>query len=269
MANKSTFIKLDRNILRWAWYGNGNVFRVFVHLLLTAAVEPQLVGNHLIGRGDVLTSLERLQQQLNMSLQCIRTALLTLKNSGAVTQYKIGRNAVYHVVNYDYYQSKVTQKKKPELTQLSTENQHETNKELTTHKKEELRNNNIYSHTARAREENTVVFPGGESDEPEKLTYGAYGNVRLTDDEYRTLSEQFGKDTLDGAIDILDGHIQKRGAAFRSECHAAEIREWAAVKFLRLQAERKSATYKSSRASKAASAEAGRLDFDLDGLCKV
>lgn len=269
MANKSTFIKLDRNILRWAWYGNGNVFRVFVHLLLTAATEPQLVGNHLIGRGDVLTSLERLQQQLNMSLQCIRTALLTLKNSGAITQYKIGRNAVYHVVNYDYYQSRATQKKKPELTQLSTENQHETNTELTTHKKEEIRINNIYSLTARAREENTIVFPGGESDEPEKAVYGAYGNVRLTDGEYKILLEQFGKDTLDGAIDILDGHIQKRGAAFRSECHAAEIREWAAIKFLRLQAESKAAAYKSGRASKAASADADRLEINLDELCEV
>ena len=91
----------------------------------------------------------------------------------------------------------------------------------------------------------------------------------MTDGEYKILLEQFGKDTLDGAIDILDGHIQKRGAAFRSECHAAEIREWAAIKFLRLQAESKAAAYKSGRASKAASADADRLEINLDELCEV
>ena len=37
MAEKTTFIKLDRNIIRWQYYKDPIVMRVFLHLLLTAA----------------------------------------------------------------------------------------------------------------------------------------------------------------------------------------------------------------------------------------
>lgn len=281
MANKSTFIKLDRNILRWMWYNNGNVFRVFVHLLLIAGAETRVVGTHLLARGDVLTSLESMQQRLNMSKQEVRTALSTLKKTGEITQFKVGRNVVYHVENYDYYQGRSTQKKQDELTrnqhelntnptqsstqfsepenvgvervsgnsangeltQLSTPNQHESNTNLTPVKKEEIRNKNIYniythSPCARAREASGDVKDTHENIPQDLPGYGRYGNVRLTSDEYSELCCEFGEDVTNGAIDILDGHIKKRGAAFKSECHAVDIREWCVSKYQRLQAEK-------------------------------
>lgn len=281
MANKSTFIKLDRNILRWMWYNNGNVFRVFVHLLLIAGAETRVVGTHLLARGDVLTSLESMQQRLNMSKQEVRTALSTLKKTGEITQFKVGRNVVYHVENYDYYQGRSTQNKQDELTrnqhelntnptqsstqfsepenvgvdrvsgnsangeltQLSTSNQHESNTNLTPVKKEEIRNKNIYniythSPCARAREASGDVKDTHENIPQDLPGYGRYGNVRLTPDEYSELCGEFGEDVTKGAIDILDGHIKKRGAAFRSECHAVDIREWCVSKYQRLQAEK-------------------------------
>lgn len=281
MANKSTFIKLDRNILRWMWYNNGNVFRVFVHLLLIAGAETRVVGTHLLARGDVLTSLESMQQRLNMSKQEVRTALSTLKKTGEITQFKVGRNVVYHVENYDYYQGRSTQKKQDELTrnqhelntnptqsstqfsepenvgvdrvsgdsvngeltQLSAPNQHESNTNLTPVKKEEIRNKNIYniythSPCARAREASGDVKDTHENIPQDMPGYGRYGNVRLTPDEYSELCGEFGEDVANGAIDILDGHIKKRGAAFRSECHAVDIREWCVSKYQRLQAEK-------------------------------
>jgi DNA replication protein DnaD len=281
MANKSTFIKLDRNILRWMWYNNGNVFRVFVHLLLIAGAETRVVGTHLLARGDVLTSLESMQQRLNMSKQEVRTALSTLKKTGEITQFKVGRNVVYHVENYDYYQGRSTQKKQDELTrnqhelntnptqsstqfsepenvgadrvsensangeltQLSTPNQHESNTNLTPVKREEIRNKNIYniythSPCARAREAGGDVKDTHENIPQDLPGYGRYGNVRLTPDEYSELCGEFGEDVANGAIDILDGHIKKRGAAFKSECHAVDIREWCVSKYQRLQAEK-------------------------------
>jgi hypothetical protein len=263
------------------WYNNGNVFRVFVHLLLIAGVETRVVGTHLLARGDVLTSLESMQQRLNMSKQELRTALSTLKKTGEITQFKVGRNVVYHVENYDYYQGRSTQKKQDELTrnqhelntnptqsstqfsepenvgvdrvsensangeltQLSTPNQHESNTNLTPVKKEEIRNKNIYniythSPCARAREASGNVKDTHENIPQDLPGYGRYGNVRLTPDEYSELCGEFGEDVANGAIDILDGHIKKRGAAFKSECHAVDIREWCVSKYQRLQAEK-------------------------------
>lgn len=285
MANKSTFIKLDRNILRWMWYNNGNVFRVFVHLLLIAGAETRVVGTHLLARGDVLTSLESMQQRLNMSKQEVRTALSTLKKTGEITQFKVGRNVVYHIANYDRYQGKSTRSQhelntiltrfatrfsepsnvggdcvsdvskeskqhdlqhelNTNLTRLERENEKETEKEKRTKKekaqekdKEKVYIYNTHSLSARAREES-----GDVKDTPENLpplkSYGRYGNVRLTPDEYSELCGEFGEDVANGAIDILDGHIKKRGAAFKSECHAVDIREWCVSKYQRLQAEK-------------------------------
>lgn len=286
MANKSTFIKLDRNILRWMWYNNGNVFRVFVHLLLIAGAETRVVGTHLLARGDVLTSLESMQQRLNMSKQEVRTALSTLKKTGEITQFKVGRNVVYHIANYDRYQGKSTRSQhelntiltrfatrfsepsnvdgdcvsgvskenkqhdlqhelNTNLTRLERENEKETEKEKRTKKekvkekdKEKVYIYNTHSLSARAREESGDVKDTHENIPQDLPGYGRYGNVRLTSDEYSELCGEFGEDVANGAIDILDGHIKKRGAAFRSECHAVDIREWCVSKYQRLQAEK-------------------------------
>lgn len=300
MANKSTFIKLDRNILRWMWYNNGNVFRVFVHLLLIAGAETRVVGTHLLARGDVLTSLESMQQRLNMSKQEVRTALSTLKKTGEITQYKVGRNVVYHISNYDRYQGKAAQKQHESntiltrfATQLPTQSatrfsepsnaggdcvsgvsewceqhdyqhdlqhglQHELNTNLTRLEREKMKEREKEKRTkkekekeskkekgldtlslcARAREESGNVKDTHENIPQDLPGYGRYGNVRLTPDEYSKLCGEFGEDVANGAIDILDGHIKKRGAAFKSECHAVDIREWCVSKYQRLQAEK-------------------------------
>ena len=302
MASKSTFIKLDRNILRWGWYGNANVFRVFIHILLTAGTECREVDGHVIGRGDVLTSLDRMGQQLSMSKQEIRTALATLKKTGEITQYKVGRNVVYHIANYDRYQGKAAQKQHDSntiltrfptqlstqsatrfseaaniggdcvsgvleeceqhdyqhdlqhglqhesntiLTQSQRENEKETEKEKRTKKekdKEKAKEKDIYIYNTHSLGARTREASGeGEDntdDVPLLKNYGKYGNVRLTEAEHDELCGEFGEDVANGAINILDGHIKKRGAAFKSECHAVDIREWCVSKYKRLQAEK-------------------------------
>lgn len=302
MAGKSTFIKLDRNILRWGWYSNANVFRVFIHLLLTAETECREVDGHVIERGDVLTSLDRMGQQLSMSKQEIRTALATLKKTGEITQYKVGRNVVYHIANYDRYQGKAVQKQHdsntistrlatrfatqsstrfsepsnaggdcvsgvPEeckqhdyqhglqhglqhesntiLTQSQRENEKETEKEKRTKKekaKEKAKEKDIYIYNTLSLGARTREANGDGEDKPDDVpllkSYGKYGNVRLTEAERDELCGEFGEDVANGAINILDGHIQKRGAAFKSACHAVDIREWCVSKYKRLQAEK-------------------------------
>ena len=302
MASKSTFIKLDRNILRWGWYGNANVFRVFIHLLLTAGTECREVDGHVIGRGDILTSLDRMGQQLSMSKQEIRTALATLKKTGEITQYKVGRNVVYHIANYDRYQGKAAQKQhdsntiltrfttqfptqsatrfseaanidsdcvsavlkereqhdyqhglqhdlqhesNTNLTRSERENEKETEKEKRTKKekdKEKAKEKDIYIYNTLSLGARTREASGEGEDKPDDVSllksYGKYGNVRLTPDEYSEICREFGEDVANGAIDILDGHIQKRGAAFKSACHAVDIREWCVSKYRRLQAEK-------------------------------
>ena len=67
MADKTTFIKIDRNILDWGWYKDANTFRVFMHLLLTANIRQHKFMGVDIGRGELATSQKSLAESLDIS----------------------------------------------------------------------------------------------------------------------------------------------------------------------------------------------------------
>ena len=105
MAEKTTFIKIDRNILDWGWYKDANTFRVFMHLLLTANIKPHKFLGVEIGRGEVATSLKSLSESLEISIQSVRTAISHLKLTGEITVSQHSRFSVISILNYDSYQS--------------------------------------------------------------------------------------------------------------------------------------------------------------------
>lgn len=264
MAEKTTYIKLDRNILRWGWYGNGNVMRVFLHLLLTASTTDRIYVGVQLHRGECLITSQNMQDLLNLSRQQIRTAIATLKKTKEIATRKEGKNTVYTVLNYDYYQAGATTK----ITTYQPQDNHES----ATYKNDKNYNNIIYTLSTRARARDTQPQDpetGAEPQaEPPKAVHGSmYHNVRLTPDEYDTLCMLYGKEDTDGAIDILDGHIQKRGAAFRSACHAVDIREWCIAKYRRLQSELATAdrrTFAPVLRQKSDTGGTDRLPFDIN-----
>lgn len=255
MAEKSTFIKLDRNILRWGWYGNGNVFRVFLHLLLVASTTDRELCGVSLKRGEALVTLEQLHNSLTLSVAQIRTAISALKKTREIAQRKVGKNVVFIVLNYDLYQGQSHDFSHNKSQDKSHDFSHDDNTIIATYKNDKNDKEYIYTlSNARAREGDTDV----------KQVYGSmYHNVLLSGEEYRALCVEFGKEAADGGIDILDGHIQKRGTAFRSECHAADIREWCVTKYKKLMAEAAEAERKVKQ-GQTAKVESGRLEFDLN-----
>lgn len=105
MADKSTFIKIDRNILDWRWYNNANTFRVFIHLLLNANVKKNGFDGVDIQRGQLATSYPSLASKLKMSINSTRTAISHLKSTGEITVKQYPKFSVITVVCYDRYQS--------------------------------------------------------------------------------------------------------------------------------------------------------------------
>ena len=110
MAKRRTFIKLDRNILQWRWYKNANTMRVFLHLILTANVYDCAFDKIIIHRGELVTSYERLSQELGLSNQQIRTTIQHLKSTGELTVKRYPKYQVISIVNYALYQDKATVK---------------------------------------------------------------------------------------------------------------------------------------------------------------
>jgi hypothetical protein len=135
MANKSTFIKLDRNIQDWRWYTNANTFRVFIHLLLNANIKPNDFENAKIKRGELATSYNSLANSLKLTNQQVRTAISHLKSTGEITITRYSKFIVISIVNYAQYQDK--------LTVNSTINQQSFNKHSTINQQQLKNNKNV------------------------------------------------------------------------------------------------------------------------------
>ena len=106
MAKPSTYIKLDRNILKWRWYQNEKTKSVFLHLLLTANIEDRDFGEVTIRRGESASSYRRLADELGMTTKAVRIAMDHLEQTGEVAHVSYKNFSVFSIVNYDLYQSK-------------------------------------------------------------------------------------------------------------------------------------------------------------------
>ena len=127
MADKTTFIKIDRNILDWGWYKDANTFRVFMHLLLTANIKPNKFMGVEIKRGELATSQKSLAETLDISIQSVRTAILHLKSTGEITVKQHSRFSVFSIPNYDLYQANQQAKQQASNSQLTVNQQQSKN----------------------------------------------------------------------------------------------------------------------------------------------
>ncbi len=126
MAEKTTYIKLDRNITKWRWYQNANTFRVFIHCLIEASVRDHDVENITIKRGQFPTTYKKMANSLLLTIQQVRTAIDHLKSTGEITSEEYNKMQVITVQNYDLYQGGLTDK--------STFKQHSSNIQATSTK---------------------------------------------------------------------------------------------------------------------------------------
>ena len=104
MAEKSTWIKLDRNILEWGWYKDANTARLFIHLLLKANIKDAVFMGVRIKRGELATSQPNLAEELDLSVFNVRTAIKHLKATGEITVRTTPKFSVISIVNYERYQ---------------------------------------------------------------------------------------------------------------------------------------------------------------------
>ncbi len=125
------FIKIHRSLLEWEWYQDINTKTVFIHLLLTANYEDKNWKGSKICRGQKVTSYQNLANELNMSIQNVRTAIKHLISTGEITSNQQAKYSLITIKNYDKFQ---------EVTSNSTDSQQSTNKELTSN--QQATNNN-------------------------------------------------------------------------------------------------------------------------------
>lgn len=99
------FISIDRNITEWEWYKNPNTKVVFLHCLLKANWKDGSFEGQVIPRGSFVTSLQKLSEELALTIRQARTALSHLEMTGELTSKSTNRYRIITVVKYDEYQN--------------------------------------------------------------------------------------------------------------------------------------------------------------------
>ena len=103
MSNTS-YIRLNRKILDWEWYGDINTCRLFIHMLLKANwKDGEFIGIH-IPRGSFVSSFGKLAEETQLTVDEVRTAVKHLISTKEITKQAYSKFSVFTVKNYDAYQ---------------------------------------------------------------------------------------------------------------------------------------------------------------------
>lgn len=123
------FIKLERQIFDWEWYTEQDTSRMFIHLLLKANHKKARLNGKEIKRGQTMTSIPRLSDELCMSFFKVRKALANLSDTGEITVKATNKHSIVTINKYDDYQglSKETTGKKQPDNNLNTTNNKDNN----------------------------------------------------------------------------------------------------------------------------------------------
>lgn len=104
MAEHSTFIKLDRNILNWRWFKNAIVYQVFSWLIISANIKDHDFQKTVIHRGEIATSYQKIADDCGRSISSVRRVLKNLEDTGEIERVVKDHYQIIKIVKYDEYQ---------------------------------------------------------------------------------------------------------------------------------------------------------------------
>lgn len=98
------WIKLHRKILDWEWYDDTSVVRLFVHFLLIANNTDKKWRGIDIKKGQLVTSVAALSEQLGLSTKQIRIAIDKLKRTNEIAIKTTNKFTLVTICKYESYQ---------------------------------------------------------------------------------------------------------------------------------------------------------------------
>ena len=209
---EGNYIKLNRKILEWGWYTDTNTFKLFLHLLLSANYKDGEFLGIQIKRGQALKSISKLSAETGLTSRNIRTAVDHLKATGEITCQPTRYGQLITVEKYALYQ----------------DYEDTTDKELTRSRqgsdKEPTRSRQGTDNILRRKESKEGKEGKNISPLPPLHSYGEYKHVRLTDEQYKKLVDDFGQDLTDGGIKTVDEYCEMNGKSYKN--YALTIRKW-------------------------------------------
>jgi hypothetical protein len=188
------WFKIPRELISWRWYNEEGMLRMLLYLIERAHLKDEFVGNIPVKRGQVITSLYRLSDRLDLSVKRVRTSLARLQSDGMIIVKGAQRHTLVTICNFDNYvsyfatkgQTKGKQKaNEGQVKDTPTASERQTDGKPTASERQQYKNNknnNTSSSSGNARayacegEEKKEVFKGEEektSASPTKTEGGA------------------------------------------------------------------------------------------------
>lgn len=178
------WIKVHRKLVDWEWYNDINVKVVFLHLLLTANHKEKQWKGQTILRGQKLTSIEHLADDVGLTIQQTRTALKKLKSTHEITIKTTNKNTLITIEKFNNYQFEIDEDNKQnnkQFNNLITNNQQTNNKQITTNKNEKNDNNdNIKKEKKKKRKTFEEVLAENCCSEELEITVRDFIDMRKT-----------------------------------------------------------------------------------------
>lgn len=117
------YIKIDRKILNWEWWSDINTQRLFFYMLLEANWKDGNFKGVAVPRGSFVSSISKLSDKTNLTVDEVRTALKHLKSTNEITSKSHSKFTVFTVKNYCVYQDVPEQltEQAPSYSQADTE----------------------------------------------------------------------------------------------------------------------------------------------------
>lgn len=125
------WVKLHRSMIKWEWYGDPNVVRVFLELLLRATHKDTKYRGHAIKAGSVIYGHTAFAEHTGLSVQNVRTAINKLKSTNEVTIKPTNKFSIISIVNWKKYQDTNKQDNKPLTGDQQATNSIQECKEIT------------------------------------------------------------------------------------------------------------------------------------------
>lgn len=202
----SSWIKLDRKILKWGWYSDINVKVTFLHLLLIASYEGGEFLGEEIKRGQAVIGINETSKEIGITPRQFRTALSKLEKNGEITKKATSKFTVITVENYSKYQDVPIESDKQMTSERQTDD-----KQMTS---ERQASDNIQESKESKKVKNNIYI---------RPHAGEFENVKLTKEELDKLQASYS-DCYEDYIEKLSSYLEQTGKRYKS--HYATILNW-------------------------------------------
>lgn len=192
-----SYIKIDRKILEWEWYRNEHTKNLFFHCLLKANWKDAKFEGRIIHRGSFVTSVKKLSEELDLTIDEIKTAMKHLLETGEITKQTTNKYTVITVSNYESYQEVTKQMQNKSQTIAKPLPTIEEYKEIKKDRKEQE------SETVSQR-----ILPGDRFNEFCQLYPKKFSNILVVNGEYTYLLQTTPSLTEDDLITAVKNYAE-------------------------------------------------------------